>query len=273
VSNLENSQIADIQNLYAKLELDFESLKDNFMDLEKAYYNLTPIYEKIQNTFDKILNSLQDKKSSGLSRRIVALKEVLLDLKSKRSYDIKTFQNIFLLLNKIVDKSASEIVPPKFLETLTKRIENEVIKNQQIEKAKKIKFKKNSTCFLMLKDHAMKFLISIKNKVWQGKVNNKKNVKIRFKFLENKNLINFDKLPGQPKSYNWESGSSVEKKIAILYTNEKNVMKGILADKLEGLIYLGKKLLEEKKEYLEYDNKKYEPYITLKGSKYYIIEN
>jgi len=261
------SEITDIQDLYTKLELDFTSLKDDFMNLEKAYYNLTPIYERIEDKFDMVLNDLKSRPSSGINRRIASLKEVLLDLKSKRGYDIKIFQHIFLLLEKLMKNAAIEIVPPKFLESLTKRVQQETLKVKNIESQRKEKIKKNSIAFMMLLNNNMNFLVPAKKKIWQKIIKNKKNLRIQVKNVEIIDTIVFDQLPGKV-FYDKEN----EKKIAVLYKDKNDNLKGLLIDKFEGMIYLNQNLLKKKIQYLKYNNDHYEPYIQLKGKKYYLIE-
>ena len=236
------------------------------MELEKAYYSVKPVYERIEKRINLILEELKAKKPTPLTRRVANFRASFLDMKKTRGYDSASFQMMFNLVKKMQTMAPKEILTPQLYAELKKRIQLEVKEEKTAEKPE-LKFDfQNSSQYLMLINGNMRFLASYHVKVWQKNVPNRaKPLRIRIKSLGKPNEFLFNVLPGED-----QVRASKHKKIALLLEMKNGEKKGILVDEIEGSIFMKSALMKEKLEYFKVNPKRYEPFIRLKGERYFL---
>lgn len=252
-----------LNDLYLYSENKLREIEHSFMELEKEYYKLSPHFEQITGELGELHELLKKHDAPAAARRILNLKYVIYDFQNKHGYNVDGFHELFKTIRLALEKLPSEIVIKNKFEELRS------ITSQSVDTIKSeieaLKRSKRHDLYLACEAEGLNFLTLITEKVWQKRIEAGHKIKIQIKSLPEPNLFSFQRIfSTQPAS------KEKKEQEAILLKLPSGDVRGILADNTEGALLISKKLIRQKTEYLHRGDNKYEPYLQMKGQRYFI---
>lgn len=239
---------------------ELTALENDFMEIEKHFFEMHP---SLTSMIERAAELRQVVDSQGLhlaARRIRNLKMTLQHFQKNHGYNLDNFHRVFLSLRTAITKAPQEVLPTPWQQRLSGRVEEAAgwIKGLSDGDG-------NYERYILVRCSDLRFLIRGEKVLWKKRVPNKDKWKIQIKHLEEpnvfvfKNLLSKDLYEAVPQEL-----------LAVLIQTPSGEKGGVLVDELEGEIALSKKLLKKKTEYFRHGENRYEPYVQMRGMRYFL---
>ena len=238
--------------------------KNLFLNLEKAYYKLLQHHESIDAQLAMIEKQAEKRKLFVIKSRTIQLRRILQKVRKKRGYEFYDFHRIYEAFERFEKNLPSDFAHAPNNHAIRLIWENEILHHlpgQTIKKTNK------SNVYSIVKSSETGFLLPTQTILWSKKIQTKKSkVVVKIKSLPEPNTHVF---------YNLPKGSPQEspEKIALLLKHSNGEKGGFLIDEYQGKISIPAKALKKKIEYFHIGDNRFEPYITLKGERFYIRDD
>jgi len=235
--------------------------KNLFLNLEKAYYRLLQHHESIDAQLALIEKQAEKRKLLTVKNRTVQLRRILQKVRKKRGYEFYDFNRIYQAFERFEKNLPSDFANSPNSSAIRLIWEKEVLNHLPGQSIKKTS---NSNIYSIVKSSETGFLLPTKAIIWSKKIQTQKSrISVKIKSLAEPNTYSFFNLPkGSPQ----ESPD----KIALLVKHSNGEIGGFLIDEYQGKISISDRALKKKVEYFHIGDNRFEPYITLKGERYYI---
>ena len=255
------------QDLYQEVQDTLKKTEDYLLKLEKISFSMSPVFAEVEESLDALIKLLRNERVYALCKQIQLFRTELNTLEDNRGYDSEVFQDIFVSLKKIGKGSHREILSAASIKSTLgrfKEFSSQLLASKGLTNSLDASQPKK---FLMLKDASTSFLVPIKKKLWQKKIINKA---YKDKIMIHLKLENIDDSFVFKSIIQGDRAKRCSQRIALLVRIENNELKGILSDKIEGIIYLNPRLFLDKLEYLKVNRSTSKSFIWLKRRRFFI---
>ncbi|MES0491677.1 MAG: hypothetical protein ABUK01_16895 [Leptospirales bacterium] len=235
--------------------------KNLFLGLEKAYYRLLQHHEKIDTQLAMIEKQAEKRGLSIIQGRAVQLRRILQKVRKKRGYEFYDFNRIFQAFERFEKNLPSDFAHSPNNAAMRLIWEKEILHHLPGQSTQKTG---QENTYSIVQSSETGFLLPTKTIMWSKKIETKKpRVVVKIKSLPEPNIYSF---------YNLPKGSPQEspEKIALLLQHTNGEIGGFLIDEYQGKISISEKALKKKVEYFHIGDNRFEPYLTLKGERFYI---
>ncbi len=257
---VEKDQIDELNSSLNYLLNELSGLEDDFMEVEKIFFKLHPSLVALVDRADELTKTMSNQGLNLAARRTKRLKMTLEHFQRHHGYHLDHFHMVFSAIKTAISKAPNEILPSPWQEQLFKQFD------EAADWVKKLaKHRTDYIKFVLVQSSGMNFMIPSEKILWKKQVPNKDKLKIQIKHLAEPNIFRFNRLLVRELD---------EKKplemTGLLLLAPNGDRQGIMVDQMEGEIMISRKLLKRKTEYMHHGNNRFEPFLQMRGKRYFL---